>query len=143
MNKQDWLLSQIKKFPVLSARELTARLNDKKLVDNPKPQEQLPVLPTLKEALSIVTPEEAFNVSETNTYDRILESFNIKDFEGVKNYLFVLKSGGILSDTSYNLLIELLDKTEPDPNYKKEVWISEAELAGFGIVLVNEVEDLK
>ena len=62
MNKQEWLLTQIKKFSKLSARELTAKLNDKVLVDNPEPQQQVAVLPSLAEVLAVVTPQEAFNI---------------------------------------------------------------------------------
>ncbi|MFM6311686.1 MAG: hypothetical protein ACKPGB_26155, partial [Dolichospermum sp.] len=76
MNKQQWLLTQIAKFPELSARELASKLNDKVLVDNPFPQQQIPVLPTLEEALGIVTPEEQFAIAETWTYDRLLSSVN-------------------------------------------------------------------
>lgn len=55
--------------------------------------------------------------------------------------LEILKNGGLLSEDSYKKLIALLQKTQPDPNYQAQVWLSEAELAGYGIVLVNEVEE--
>jgi hypothetical protein len=54
----------------------------------------------------------------------------------------VLKGGNVLSDSSYNILINLLQKTQPDPNYQSQILTSEAELAGFGIILVNEIEEL-
>jgi hypothetical protein len=142
MTKQEWLLTQIKKFPELSARELTGKLNDKILVDNPKPQQQIAVLPSLTEVLAVVTPQEAFNISETRTYDRILEAFNQGNISNIIAYLGVLKGGDILSESSYNKLIVLLQKTQPDSNYQSQVLLSPAELAGFGIVLVNEIEEL-
>lgn len=74
MNKQEWLLNQIAQFPELSVRELTSKLNDKVLVDNPLSQQQIPLLPTLEEALGIVLPEEQFAIAETWTYDRLLSS---------------------------------------------------------------------
>ena len=58
MNKQEWLLTQIKKFPKLSARELTAKLNDKKLVDNPEPQQQIAVLPSHGYFVSLTTQQQ-------------------------------------------------------------------------------------
>ena len=62
MTKQQWLLSQIAQFPQLSARELTSFLNDKLLVNNPKPQGTIPLLPTLEQTLAILTPKERFEI---------------------------------------------------------------------------------
>ena len=142
MNKQEWLLTQIKKFPKLSARELTAKLNDKVLVDNPEPQQQVAVLPSLAEVLAVVTPEEAFNISETRTYDRILEAFNQRNTSNIIINLGILKSGDILSDSSYTKLINLLQRLQLDPSYQPKVLMSEAELLGFDLVLVNEIDEL-
>ncbi len=143
MNKQEWLLTQIAQFPKLSARELTGKLNDKVLVNNPEPQQQIAVFPTLQEVLALVTPQESFNISETRTYDRILEAFNQGNISNMITYLGILKGGDNgLSESSYNKLISMLQRTQPDPNYQPKVLMSPAELAGFGIVLVNEVEEL-
>ncbi len=143
MNKQEWLLTQIAQFPKLSARELTGKLNDKVLVNNPEPQQQIAVFPTLQEVLALVTPQESFNISETRTYDRILEAFNQGNISNMITYLGILKGGdNVLSESSYNKLISMLQRTQPDPNYQPKVLMSPAELAGFGIVLVNEVEEL-
>lgn len=142
MNKQEWLFTQIKKFPKLSARELTAKLNDKKLVDNPEPQQQVAVLPSLAEVLAVVTPQEAFKISETRTYDRILEAFNQRNISNIIINLGILKSGDILSDSSYTKLINLLQRLQLDPSYQPKVLMSEAELLGFDLVLVNEIDEL-
>lgn len=141
MIKQEWLLTQIAQFPELSARELTSKLNDKVLVDNPLPQQQIPLSPTLEEVLAVVTPQESFNISETRTYDRILEAFNRQDTSTVITYLGILKNG-ILSEDSYNKLITLLQQTIPDPNYQTQINLSAAELAGYGFILVSDVEEL-
>ncbi|MFM5936713.1 MAG: hypothetical protein ACKOQ2_29245 [Dolichospermum sp.] len=142
MNKQQWLLTQIAKFPELSARELASKLNDKVLVDNPLPQQQIPILPTLEEALGIVTPEEQFAIAETWTYDRLLSSINQQRWDLVAVNLETLKNGKLLSEDSYGKIIALLQKTQPDPNYQAQVWLSPAENAGFKDVLVNEIEEL-
>ncbi|MFM6223286.1 MAG: hypothetical protein ACKPDM_23555 [Dolichospermum sp.] len=142
MNKQQWLLTQIAKFPELSARELASKLNDKVLVDNPLPQQQIPVLPALEEALGIVTPEEQFAIAETWTYDRLLSSISQQRWDLVAVNLETLKNGQLLSEDSYGKIIALLQKTQPDPNYQAQVWLSPAENAGFEIVLVNEIEEL-
>ncbi|MFM6723298.1 MAG: hypothetical protein ACKPJF_02350 [Dolichospermum sp.] len=142
MNKQQWLLTQIAKFPELSARELASKLNDKVLVDNPLPQQQIPILPTLEEALGIVTPEEQFAIAETWTYDRLLSSISQQRWDLVAVNLKTLKNGQLLSENSYGKIIALLRKTKPDPNYQTQVWLSPAENAGFKDVLVNEIEEL-
>ncbi|MFM6672279.1 MAG: hypothetical protein ACKPJO_19445 [Dolichospermum sp.] len=142
MNKQQWLLTQIAKFPELSARELASKLNDKLLVDYPLPKQQIPILPTLEVALGIVTPEERFAIAETWTYDRLLSSINQERWDLVAISLETLKDGNLLSENSFEKLIALLQKTQPDPNYQAQVWLSPAENAGFEIVLVNEIEEL-
>lgn len=142
MNKQQWMLEQIAQFPELSARELTSKLNDKVLVNNPESQQQIPLLPTLQEVLALVTSQEAFQISETRTYDRILEAFNQRNISNVITYLGVLKDGDILSESSYDKLITLLQKTQPDLNYQSQISLSAAELAGYGFILVSEVEEL-
>ena len=141
MKKQQWLLNQIAQFPELSARELTGKLNEKTLVDNPLPQQQIPLLPTLEEALGIVPTEEQLAIAETWTYDRLLSSINQNRWDLAAANLEILKNGGLLSEDSYKKLIALLQKTQLDPNYQAQVWLSPAELAGYGIVLVNEVEE--
>jgi hypothetical protein len=142
MNKQEWLLTQIAQFPELSARELAAKLNDKILVDNPEPQNTVPLLPTLEQALAILTPKERFDIAETWTYDRILQAVNQQDWQLVIVSLSILKDGNVLSQESCDKLIKLLQQTQPDPNYQAQIWLSIAELAGFSVVLVNEIEEL-
>lgn len=142
MNKREWLLTQIAQFPTLSARELAGKLNDKVLVDNPLSQEQIPLLPSLEEVLTIVTPQEQFAIAETKTYDRILFAISQGRIDWVAGGLSTLKAGGLLSEDSYNKLIALFQQTQPDPNYQAQISLSEVELAGYGIVLVNEVEEL-
>lgn len=142
MNKQEWLLNQIAQFPELSARELASKLNDKVLVDNPLPQQQISLQPTLEEVLAIVTPQEQFAIAETKTYDRILSAISQGRIDWIVVGLATLKAGNLLSEDSYNKLVALLQQTQPDPNYQAQVSLSAAELAGYGIVLVNEVEEL-
>ena len=142
MNKQEWLLTQIAQFPELSARELASYLNDKVLVDNPLSKKPIPLLPTLEEVLRIITPQERFAIAETCTYDRILQAINQQRWDWVAGNLETLKAGGILSEDSYKKLIPLLQKTQPDPNYQAQILISPAELAGFGVILVSDVEGI-
>ena len=142
MNKQQWLLNQIAEFPVLSARELASYLNDKVLVDNPTPIGQVPVTTTLEEVSAKVTDNEVFVIGETEAYKRILDAINQNRPDWIIGNLNTLKRGGKLSQESYDAVLFLLQRTELDPNYQAQILISPAELAGFGVILVSEVEEL-
>jgi hypothetical protein len=142
MNKQEWLLSQIALFPNLSARELASYLNDKVLVDNPTPIGQVPVVPTLEEVSSKVADNEVFEIGETEAYKRILDALNQNRLDWIVGNLTTLKRGLKLSQESYDTILVLLQRTELDPNYQEQILISPAELAGFGVILVSDLEEL-
>jgi hypothetical protein len=142
MNKQEWLLIQIAQFPELSARQLASYLNDKILVDNPNPIGQVPVVTTLEEVSSKVTDAEVFVIGETEAYKRILDALNQNRFDWIVGNLITLKRGGKLSEVSFDAILVLLQRTELDPNYQEQILISPAELAGYGLILVSDVEEL-
>jgi len=142
MNKQEWLLSQIAQFPQLSARELTSYLNDKVLIDNPQLQQQVPVIATLKEVSDVVGDDEVLAIAESPIYDKILDAINQNRPDWIVGNLTTLKRGGKLSQESYDAILALLQRTELDPNYQAQILISPAELAGYGAILVSDVEEL-
>ena len=142
MNKQEWLLSQIALFPNLSARELASYLNDKQLINNPTPIGQVPVVPTLEEVSSKVADNEVFVIGETEAYKRILDALNQNRPDWIVGNLTTLKRGLKLSQESYDAILVLLQRTELDPNYQEQILISPAELAGYGLILVSDVEEL-
>jgi hypothetical protein len=142
MTKQEWLLTQIAQFPELSARELASKLNDKVLVDNPTPIGQVPVVPTLEEVSDKVADNEVFEIGETEAYKRILDALNQNRLDWIVGNLTTLKRGGKLSQESFDAILVLLQRTESDPNYQEQILISPAELAGYEVVLVNEIEEL-
>ena len=142
MTKQEWLLNQIAQFPELSFRELTSYLNDKVLVDNPQPRQQVPVITTLEEVSDKVTDTEVFAIGETEAYKRILDAINQNRPDWIFGNLTTLKRGGKLSQESYDAILVLLQRTKLDPNYQEQILISPAELAGYGVILVSDVEEL-
>ena len=142
MNKQEWLLSQIALFPNLSARELASYLNDKQLINNPTPIGQVPVVPTLEEVSAKVADNEVFVIGETEAYKRILDALNQNRPDWIVGNLTTLKRGLKLSQESYDAILVLLQRTELDPNYQEQILISPAELAGYGLILVSDVEEL-
>jgi hypothetical protein len=142
MTKQQWLLSQIEQFPELSPRELTSYLNDKVLVDNPVPIGQVSVTTTLEEVSAVVADNEVLAIAESPIYDKILDAINQNRPDWIVGNLTTLKRGGKLSQASYDAILALLQRTEPDPNYQSQILISPAELAGHGAILVSDVEEL-
>ena len=142
MTKQQWLLSQIAQFPQLSARELTSYLNDKVLVDNPQNQQIIPVVPTVEEVSTIVTDSEVLAIAESPVYLRILDAINQKKIDWIVGNLTALKRGKKLSQESYDAILVLFQRTQLDPNYQSQILISPAELAGYGAILVSDVEEL-
>lgn len=140
-NKQEWLLEQIAKFPTLSARELTAKLNDKVLVDNPEPQQQVPQLFTMEEIQECCTPEEKLSIYKIpNFVSDVRNACANKNLFGLYVLLTIISNE--ISTESYAKLQNLLKRTIPDPTYESKLLKSPAELAGFGLILVNEVEEL-
>jgi hypothetical protein len=122
--QEQWLLSQIEQFPELSPRELTSYLNDKVLVDNPVPIGQVSVKTTLEEVSAVVTDAEVLALAES------------------PGNLTTLKRGGKLTQASFDAIIALLQRTQLDPNYQAQILITPAELAGHGVILVSDVEEL-
>ena len=142
MTKQEWLLSQIAQFPQLSARELTSYLNDKVLVDNPVPIGQVSVTTTLEEVSAVVTDAEVLAIAESPVYNKILDAINQNRLDWIVGNLTTLKRGGKLSQESYDAILVLLQRTQLDPNYQAQILVSPAELAGYGAILVSDVEEL-
>jgi|694.fasta_scaffold03479_25 hypothetical protein len=142
MTKQEWLLSQIAQFPQLSARELTSYLNDKVLVDNPVPIGQVSVVPTVEEVSTIVTDSEVLAIAESPVYLRILDAITQNRPDWIVGNLTTLKRGGKLTQASFDAIIALLQRTQLDPNYQAQILITPAELAGYGAILVSDVEEL-
>jgi hypothetical protein len=142
MTKQEWLLSQIAQFPELSPRELTSYLNDKVLVDNPVSIGQVSVTTTLEEVSAVVTDAEVLAIAESPVYNKILDAINQNRLDWIVGNLTTLKRGGKLSQESYDAILVLLQRTQLDPNYQAQILVSPAELAGYGAILVSDVEEL-
>lgn len=143
MNKQEWLQTQIAKFPELSARELTALLNQKEWIDNPQPQQQVPKIPTLKELRESILFSETLEFLKLPEFMHRLESaFEQGNLEDIAYYYQLAKESNLLSEDTKSKLDLLMNQTIPDPNWQEKLYISPAELAGFGVILVNEVEEL-
>ena len=142
MNRQQWLQTQITKFPELSARELVALLNQKEWIDNPNSQQQVPKIPTLKELRESVLFSESLEFLKLPEFMHRLESaVSQGNLEDIAYYYQLAKESNLLSEQTKAKLDLLMNQTIPDPNWQAQLYISPAELVGFGVILVNEVEE--
>ena len=94
------------------------QLNQIPMIPNPNPQQQVPHILSIEEALVLVSPTEAFAIAETKTFDYITDGINRRYKEQVVINLQILVAGNVLSQSSLDLLMQELDKTDPDPNYQ-------------------------
>jgi hypothetical protein len=143
MNRQQWLQTQITKFPELSARELVALLNQKEWIDNPNSQQQVPKIPTLKELRESVLFSESLEFLKLPEFMHRLESaVSQGNLEDIAYYYQLAKESNLLSEQTKAKLDLLMNQTIPDPNWQAQLYISPAELVGFEVILVNEVEEI-
>jgi hypothetical protein len=96
----------------------------------------------LEEVSAKVADNEVFEIGETEAYKRILDALNQNRLDWIVGNLTTLKRGLKLSQESYDTILVLLQRTELDPNYQEQILISPAELAGYGVILVSDVEEL-
>lgn len=144
MNKQEWLQTQVAKFPELSARELTGLLNQKEWINNPNSQQQIPKIPTLKELRESVSFTESLEFLKLPEFMHRLESaVSQGNLEDIAYYYQLAKESNLLSEQTKAKIDLLINQTIPDPNWQAQIYIAPAELAGFGVILVNEIEELQ
>ena len=99
MNRQQWLQTQITKFPELSARELVALLNQKEWIDNPNSQQQVPKIPTLKELRESVLFSESLEFLKLPEFMHRLESaVSQGNLEDIAYYYQLAKESNLLSE---------------------------------------------
>jgi hypothetical protein len=88
------------------------------MIPNPTPQQQVPHIPSIEEAFVLVSPAEAFAIAETKTFNYITDGINRRYKEQVVVNLQILVAGNVLSQSSFDLLMQELNKTDPDPSYQ-------------------------
>jgi hypothetical protein len=103
---------------------------------------QVSVETTLEEVSAVVTDAEVLALAESPLYLRILDAINQNRPDWIIGNLTTLKRGGKLSQPSFDAIIALLQRTQLDPNYQAQILITPAELAGYGAILVSDVEEL-
>jgi hypothetical protein len=103
---------------------------------------QVSVETTLEEVSAVVTDAEVLALAESPVYLRILDAIAQNRPDWIVGNLTTLKRGGKLTQASFDAILVLLQRTQIDPSYQEQILISPAELAGYGAILVSDVEEL-
>lgn len=118
---------------------IAALLNNKPLIPNPIPQQQVPKQVTIEDVVGLVTSQERFVIAETKTYDRILDAARQNRFDWMLGNLQTLLSGGVISQGSYDAIVAKFQETELDPNYQPQI-LGQSKAEELGIYPVSEID---
>ena len=137
--KQLWIRAQYATFIPQNVALFTAAMNRQSQVTNPAPITNVPKRIDIKQAFDLVPDTEAFAISETRTYDRLLDAFDKGRMDWVQDNIKVLIAGGKMTVATAQALAALMAQTEPDPNRPPLILASPAQLAEHGLILCDEV----
>jgi len=139
MTKAEFIRSQRALYPDESIPNFVIILNTPVLMDNPAPQATVPKQITIEQAKALVPDAEAFAISETRTYDRLLDAFGQKRMDWVADNIRTLVAGGVMSVETATALSALMAQTELDPNWESQVVLSPSMAAGFVVIDTTDV----
>jgi len=136
--KTTWIKTQL--LPGESASDATSRLNTQTIVPNPKAQSQVPKPIDLVMLASSIPAIERFKVLSNPIWDRITNALSIGDLQTVGSHMEALLAGSLISSATVDIVSPLLQQTHLDPNWQPTILASPAQLAVFGLVLVEDVQ---
>ena len=139
--KRQWILARYNDSIEKNIPLFTSALNTQSMVANPVPRGTVPKQITIEQAFALVPNVEAFPISETRTYDRLLDAFQRGRMDWVQDNITTLVNGGKMTLPTAQALGGLMAQTELDPNWQAQILASSAELAGYGLIYCNEVEE--
>ena len=136
MDKINWIASQLTgSDPYLE----TSRLNIKSLVNNPAPVSKVLKKVTISELLDACTKEEGLNLIERPVFRLAMETYNSGNVTEAVRIFQLMVSNNLLLLSSVAAIGTLLQETVDDPEYRSQVYLSLAELAGYDLILASEV----
>ena len=139
--KHQWILTRYNASSEKNIPLFTSAINTQSLVANPVSRATVPKPITIEQAFALVPNVEAFPISETRTYDRLLDAFQRGRMDWVQDNITTLVNGGKMTLPTAQALGALMAQTELDPNWQSQIMASPAELAGYGLIYSNEVEE--
>ena len=140
MTKSEWIREQYNASTEKNIALFTSALNTQTLVANPAARVTVPKQITIEQAFILVPNVETFPISETRTYDRLLDAFQRGRMDWVQDNITTLVNGGKMTLPTAQALGTLIAQTELDPNWEPQIIASPAQLAGYGLIQVNDIE---
>ena len=140
MTKSEWIRARYSASTEKNIALFTSALNTQTLVANPAARVTVPKQITIEQAFILVPNVETFPISETRTYDRLLDAFQRGRMDWVQDNITTLVNGGKMTLPTAQALGTLIAQTELDPNWEPQIIASPAQLAGYGLIQVNDIE---
>ena len=139
LSKTDWIKSQL--MTGESSSDAASRLNSITIIPNPTPRAQVSKPIDLIALRASIPDIEAFKVLSNPIWDRITDAIKIGDLVTISYHMAALLAGNLISPATVAIVAPILQQTQLDPNWQATIAISPARLAGFDLVLVDEVEN--
>ena len=138
------LQDELKKpeYADLTYQAIANLLNEKPLIPNPVPPQQVQRFPNIIELLEAVTVQERVAITSIPTlFTTIQNAVRGRDAESLAACKLI--ADGLLSEESRGAIAPLLSQTEPDPNYQNQIQgQSKAELLGIYPVTAAQVQEV-
>lgn len=138
MNKTEWIKSAL--LPNESASVATSRLNTPSIIPNPVTRAQVSKPIDLIALRASIPDLEAFKVLSSPIWDRITVAIGQGDLVTISYHMAALLAGSLISPATVAIVAPLLQQTQLDPDWQATISISPAALAGFGVLLVGDVQ---
>lgn len=136
--KTAWIKSQLLANETPS--DAASRLNTQTTVPNPAPQSQVSKPIDLVMLAGAIPAIERFKVLSNPIWDRITTALQTGDIQTVGSHMEALLAGSLISPATVAIVTPLLQQTELDPSWQATILASPAQLTGFDLVLVGDVQ---
>jgi hypothetical protein len=142
MTKKQWILSQSQLSGITNPNTLWSNLLDLVEIPNPSPQPKIPKPFDVREAFALVPDNEKLGISDSTTFrEGILPAIAQGRFDWVHDNIATLVAGGVMSESTAELLAGLMSQTIPDPNWQSTVESPAYIAAGYDSLTLDEVVD--
>ena len=132
-----WALDQ--KYSEESLNELFARLTTLRTRENPVPQGLLPGPLDIDTLVSTLSDLEAYELLNCTVWSYFLAEYNSGNYAFAKRLVGILSAGKALTESGEIALLKQIEPYIPDPNWTKDVYASDAEIAGYSNPLITDL----
>ena len=144
MTKFEWIRARYNTSPEKNIPLFTSILNTQSLVANPVPRATVPKPISILQVASNLSANDRRLLQNEGAYSSLIENVNKGDLMSAQADIQNLATTPQISPAAIATLqtaLEATTQTEPDPNWQSQIMASPAELAGYGVIYRNEVEE--